>query len=273
MLNFELEPENFVFTFPTPSLVSRHLLKGLKVSLPTNSSHRKEGDFYNIEMISSALVGCRGALLALKINTNFNNLLCFFALVIRAVVESGPERKGHHDVFAITIKEVFKGISHGQQERAFGVLNTELTTKLYTPRSYMDAGVSGPFGIKMGTEYFMYGDIIEGGKLFTKFSHLREPWDKVTSRQKANLRGYFEAGCRQCRLKPHGCSSSDPECHQRLPGCEQKARESPRSWKWICWRRFEHCEVDESGQQCHWKETSESKECKNSDTPAKWFVY
>ena len=65
MLNFELEPENFVFTFSTPSLVSSHLFKGLKVPLPINTLHRKGGVFYNIEMISSALVGCRGALLAL----------------------------------------------------------------------------------------------------------------------------------------------------------------------------------------------------------------
>lgn len=184
---------------------------------------------------------------------------------------SGPKREGDHDVFAITVKEVFKGISRGQQERAFGVLDTELTTKLYSPPRYMDSHVSGPFGIKMGTEYFIYGSIIKGGKLFTKFSNLREPWDKVTSRQKANLRGYYEAGCRQCRFKHHKCSDSDPECHQRLPGCEQKELSPP--WKSICWRRFEHCEVDESGQRCHWKETSESKECKNSDSPAEWFVY
>lgn len=228
-----------------------------------NTFHRKGEAFITVKMINSVTV-----LKQMQIVIAF-----FFALVIRAVVESGPKKDGHHDVFAITIKEVFKGISHGQQEKAFGVLNTELTTKLYTPRSYMDDNVSGPFGIKMGTEYFMYGDIIEGGKLFTKFSDLREPWDKVTSRQKANLRGYYEAGCRQCRLKPHGCPNSDPECHQRLPGCEKRAGEYPRSWKWICWRRFEHCEVDESGQRCHWKETSESKECKNSDTPAKWFGY
>ena len=190
-----------------------------------------------------------------------------FVLVIRAVVESGPNREGHHDVFAITIKEVFKGISHGQQEKAFGVLNTELKSKLYTPASNMSGGVSGPFGIKMGTEYFIYGDIIKGGKLFSEFSDLREPWDNVTTRQKANLRGYYEAGCRQCRFKRRGCPTSDPECHQRLPGCEKRAgKYQPESWKWICWKRFEHCEVDESGQRCHWKETSESKECKNSDT-------
>lgn len=49
MLNFELEPENFVFTFPTPSLVSSHLLKGLKASLPTNTSHRKEETFITLK--------------------------------------------------------------------------------------------------------------------------------------------------------------------------------------------------------------------------------
>ena len=223
-----------------------------------------------IELRNKNHLGKR-AFLVLR-DVNFNST-CFFILVIRAVVESGPRREGQHDVFVITVKEVFKGISHGQQERAFGVLDTDLTTKLYTPYSYMSDKVTGPFGIKMGTEYFMYGDIIEGGKLFTKFSDLREPWDKVTSRQKANLRGYYEAGCRQCRFKPYSCSGSDPECRQRLPGCEQKARELSRSWKSICWRRFEHCEVDESGQRCYWKETSESVECKNSNSPSKWFVY
>ena len=187
-----------------------------------------------------------------------------FASVIRAFVESGPKPEGHYEVFAITIKEVFKGISHGHQEKAFGVLNTELTSKLYAPR-FTSERVSGPFGIKNGTEYFMCGDIIKGGKLFTKFSLLREPWANVTSRQKANLRGYYEAGCRQCRLKPYGCPRSDADCHQKLPGCETRAGDE-------CWKRFEYCEVDESGQRCHWKETSESKECKNSIAPAKWFV-
>ncbi|KAJ7363324.1 Metalloproteinase inhibitor 2 [Desmophyllum pertusum] len=198
---------------------------------------------------------------------------CEADFVIRAVVVAGPKTEGQHDVFTITIKEVFKGLSHGQQERAFGVFDTELTTKLHTPYSYMSDKVSGPFGIKMGTEYFLYGDIIEGGKLFTKFSDLREPWARVSSRQKANLRGYFEAGCRQCQFKPHACAGSDPECRQRLPGCEQKARELSFSWKSICWRRFEHCEVDETGQRCHWKETSESQECKNSNSPSKWFIW
>ena len=189
-----------------------------------------------------------------------------FALVIRAFVESGPKPQGHHDVFAITIKEVFKGISHGQQEKAFGVLNTELTSKLYAPLSgLISEGVSGPYGIKNETEYLLYGDIIKGGKLFTKFSYLRQAWANVTSRQKANLRGYYEAGCRQCRLKPYGCPSSDPECQQKFPGCEKRAGDD-------CWRQFEHCEVDESGHRCHWKETRESKECKNSNMPAKWFV-
>ena len=190
--------------------------------------------------------------------------------MIRADVVSGPLTEGDYEVYNIIIKEVFKGLSKGPQEKAFGVLGTELKTKLYTPSRHISSRVTGPFGIKKGVEYFMYGDIIHGGRLYTQFSDLRGVWNNETSRQKANLRGYYEAGCRQCQFRP--CSVSDPECRKKLPGCETKAGELSYSWKSICWRRFEKCEVDETGQRCHWKETKESTECKNSDNPAKWFV-
>lgn len=51
--------------------------------------------------------------------------------------------------------------------------------KFYIFCSYIDDNVLGLFGIKMGIEYFLYGDIIEGGKLFMKFFDLCEFWDKV----------------------------------------------------------------------------------------------
>jgi len=189
---------------------------------------------------------------------------CEADFVIRAAVMSGPENHGSYEVFNISIREVFKGLPHGSQEEAFGVFGTELSTKLYAPSRYVSSSISGPFGIKSGTEYYLYGTIIKGGKLYTTFSYRRGAWSKVTPRQKANLRGYYEAGCRQCLFKPNECSfSSDPKCQKRLSGCEQKAREMSLSWmKSICWREFEHCEVDESGQRCQWKETEESRACK-----------
>lgn len=61
----------------------------------------------------------------------------------------------------------------------FGVLNIEFMLKFYIFWSYIDDNVLGLFGIKMGIEYFLYGDIIEGGKLFMKFFDLCEFWDKV----------------------------------------------------------------------------------------------
>ena len=186
------------------------------------------------------------------------------------MVISGPTPEGHHDVYTISIREVFKGLPQGAQERAFGVLDHALTAKLYTPSRQVSSHLAGPFGIKRGTEYFIYGVIIQGGKLFTSFSYLREAWNKVTQRQKANLRGYYEAGCRQCRMKPGNCTAeSDARCEEKLPGCEKKAQELYYSFKAFCWRKFEHCEVDETGQRCHWKENNDSRNCKKN--PSRWI--
>ena len=164
---------------------------------------------------------------------------------------SGPEKHDSYEVFNISIRELFKGLPHGSEEKAFGVFDTELSTKLYAPSRNVPISISRRFGIKSGTKYCLSGTVIEGGRLYTTFSYLREQWSKVSPRQKANFRGYYEAGCRQCLFKPNECSFSS--------GCEQKARE-----KSICWRNFEHCKVDESGQRCQWKETNKSRACKKN---------
>lgn len=191
---------------------------------------------------------------------------CKADFVIRAHIESGPITEGNYFVFKITIKEVFKGLSLGRQGKAFGLLDAEFKTKLYSPDGNASDKVTGVFGIRAGIEYLLFGDILHGGRLFTKFSFLREEWNKTTPRKRANLRGYYGAGCRQCQFRP--CGESDLECRKKLPGCEKRATQTPYLYQWTpqsrCWKRFEHCEVDASGQQCYWKETRESKRCKES---------
>lgn len=192
----------------------------------------------------------------------------YYFTVIRAHIDSGPETEGNYFVFKITIKEIFKGLSLGRQGKAFGLLETEFKTKLYSPDGRTSDKVTGPFGIRTGVEYLLFGDILHGGRLFTKFSFLREDWDTVTPRKKANLRGYYEAGCRQCQIRP--CGESDLECRKKLPGCEKRATQTPYLYQWTllsrCWKQFEHCEVDATGLQCNWNETRESKRCKERNS-------
>lgn len=175
---------------------------------------------------------------------------CKADFVIRAHIDSGPETEGNYFVFKITIKEIFKGLSLGRQGKAFGLLETEFKTKLYSPDDSTSDKVTGPFGIRTGVEYLLFGDILHGGRLFTKFSFLREDWDTVTPRKKANLRGYYEAGCRQCQIRP--CGESDLECRKKLPGCEKRATQTPYLYQWTllsrCWKQFEH--LDLSCQMC-----------------------
>ncbi|PFX34340.1 Metalloproteinase inhibitor 1 [Stylophora pistillata] len=155
---------------------------------------------------------------------------CKADFVIRAHIESGPITEGNYFVFKITIKEVFKGLSLGRQGKAFGLLDAEFKTKLYSPDGNASDKVTGVFGIRAGIEYLLFGDILHGGRLFTKFSFLREEWNKTTPRKRANLRGYYEAGCRQCQFRQ--CGESDLECRKKLPGCEKRATQTPYLYQW-----------------------------------------
>ena len=194
----------------------------------------------------------------------FNAVICYLTkgtifsiTVIRADVVSGPETdpEGHYEVFSINITEVFRGLSRGPALNA---------TKLYTPGNMSTERVTGPYGIRAGAEYLLHGEILKGVGMYTRFSSLRKEWNNVTPQEREKFQ-YYEAGCRQCQLKL--CGETDLECQKKLPGCEMKANQLA-PWQFLksfCWHRYEHCEVDATGEQCYWRKTDEPKECEESN--------
>lgn len=124
--------------------------------------------------------------------------------------------------------------------------------------------VTGPYGIRAGAEYLLHGEILKGVGMYTRFSSLRKEWNNVIPQEREKFQ-YYEAGCRQCQLKL--CGETDLECQKKLPGCEMKANQLA-PWQFLksfCWHRYEHCEVDATGEQCYWRKTDEPKECEESN--------
>lgn len=78
--------------------------------------------------------------------------------------------EGYYEVFNINIMEVFRGLLCGF------VLNV---IKLYIFGNMLIERVIGFYGIRVGVEYFLYGEILKGVGMYMRFFLLWKEWNNV----------------------------------------------------------------------------------------------